>query len=233
MVKKFDYQGAKDEGYSDEEITSFLSEKHPKFDLKGASEEGYSTEEINQFLSNYQPKKSYLEKGARIAGQYALGAAENALIPYELAVAPLASKDAQNIAYGETLGEDLERLMDQKAMGQWDEQDQKLYEHITNQILHPEESEKYVKTQDIGVRGLAEKVTGLDLQPEGVLEKAANWSGFIKDPKKISQLASAGIKPSNIIKAISPTGKEAMRGIGAGMALQLAEQGHYGPIGTM
>jgi len=178
-------------------------------------------------------KKSLLEKGGRIASQFALGAAENTLLPYEIAIAPQNSKDAQNMAYRETVGEDIERLLEQKSMGQWDEQDQGLLEHLQKQIQDPSESEKFVQTADLGVRGIAEKVTGLDLQPEGVLEHAANWAGFIKDPSKIVKLFETGVKLPELIKAIAPSGKEALRGLGAGTALAMAEEGEFGPIGTM
>lgn len=236
------YETARAQGYSDEEIMSHL-EKHPKYSdkIKTARDQGYSNEEISKFLSTYSPKqkiekkheKSNLEKGGRIAGQFALGAAENIALPYELAVAPLGSKEAQHQVYRENVFEDIERLQEQKAMGQWDEQDQKLYDHLVDQIKHPEKAMENVKTADLGVRGLAEKATGIDLHPEGIAEKAASWAGFLKDPKKLTQLAKSGSKVSDIIKAISPTGKEAMRGLGAGMALQMAEDGNYGPIGTM
>jgi len=91
-------------------------------------------------------------------------------------------------------------------------------------------SDPFVKTMDVGVRGLAEKATGQDLHPEGLAEKAANWMGLIKNPAKI---AKAGLKPSTLIKAIAPTGKETLKGLGAGTALQLAEDGQFGPMGTL
>ncbi len=229
----FDYQGAKEAGYSDEEIMSHLSQNNPKFDIQGAQEAGYSPEEINDHLINYKPKKSKLEKSARVAGQYALGAAENELLPYEIAVAPLASKEAQMGAYRGNLGEDIERLMDQKQTGVWDQQDEELLQNLTQQMQNPELSEKFVKPIDISVRGLAEKATGLDLKPQGIAEKAASWAGFIKNPAKLANLGKSGTNVKEIIKAISPTGKELLRGIGAGTALEMAEDGEWGPIGQM
>jgi len=252
----FDLKAAYDSGYSAQEIAEYLgkqtqassnnssdtsnnfdfsslSKKHPNFDFQAAVDAGYSPEEIQGFLKKNKPKKSLGEKSARIAGQYALGVAENALLPYELAVAPLASKEAQNVQYRETLSDDLERLMDQKAMGQWDEQDQALYDSIVEQILDPRKSMENVQTADIGVRGLAEKATGQDLKPEGVLEKAANWSGLIKDPRKLAKLAQSGIKLPDVIKAFTPTGKESLRGLTTGAALEMAEAGEFGPIGTL
>lgn len=213
-----------------------LAEKHPNFDFQGALQAGYSPEEIQGFLKDSKPKKnkkSLGEKALRIGEQYALGVAENALLPYELAVAPLASKEAQNVLYRETLSEDLERLMDQKAMGQWDDQDQALYDSIVEQIKDPRKSMENVHTTDVGIRGLAEKATGQDLHPEGILEKAANWKGFIKDPKKLAQLTKIGLNPKEISKNLLPGFKSTARGLSAGTALQLAEEGKFGPIGTI
>ncbi len=238
MPTKFDYAGARNAGYTDDEIMSHLSEINPDFDIQGAKNAGYSLEEINEHLDTSQnepakPERSSLEKGARVAAQYGLGALENAALPYELAVAPLASPEAQNVAYRETLSEDLDRLMEQKSSGVWDDQDQELLDSVIEQIKDPSKSQEFVQTANLGTRSLIEKATGLDLKPEGILEKAASWSGFIKDPSKIASLSKTGITPGKIIKAISPTGKEAFRGLGAGTALELAEQGNFGPIGTL
>lgn len=179
-----------------------------------------------------QTERTPLEHAGRIAGQLALGAAENALLPYEIATAPLASKDAQNMAYRENLSEDLERLLEKKSMGDWDEHDENLLKHTIEQIKDPRKSEKFVQTGDLGIRSLAEKATGLDLHPEGILEKAANWTGFLKKPANVKQLINLGTTPSKIIKAIVP-GSKALRGLGAGAAIEMAEQNKFGPLGTM
>lgn len=185
----------------------------------------------SQFEAVEQPKeRSFGEKAGRVAGQYAIGAAENALLPLELQTQVLKSPEAQNVSYRELVGEDIERLLEQKSMGIWDKQDQELLDSLTKQIKDPSESQKFVKTGDFTVRGLAEKATGLDLEPEGVAEKAAQWAGFIKNPAK---LLKAGLQPKEFIKAIAPSGEEALRGLGAGTALQMAEDGKFGPIGTM
>jgi len=180
-----------------------------------------------------KPKKSKLEKAGRIAGQFAMGAAENALLPYELAAAPLANRQSQTIANKQNVMEDIERLTEQKQTGVWDKQDQELLDHLVDQIKNPEKMDQYVKTADIGIRGLTEKATGLDLHPEGFVEKAANWMGFIKNPKNISNLTKSGFKSKDIVKTILPTGTDFARGIGAGAALELAEQGEFGPIPSM
>ena len=89
-------------------------------------------------------ERSLLSQASRLGGQFALGLGEQALLPYEAAVAPFASPEAQMASYRETLFEDLDRLQQQKGMGQWDEQDQKLYESIIEQIKNPELSKPFV-----------------------------------------------------------------------------------------
>lgn len=236
------YETAKSQGHSDEEIFSYLRQS-PKYSgkIEKAKKQGYSDEEINSFLKTYTPKseeeekngRSWKEKVGRLAGQFGLGMVENALLPYELGVAPLSSKDAQNVSYRQGVGEDIERLLEQKSMGQWDENDQILLDDLQKQIKNPRESEKHVQTADIGLRGLAEKSTGLDLHPEGKLEHAANWLGFIKKPSNFNNLSKFGFKPKEVIKSISPTRSEFMSAAGAGIALDEAEKGEFGPIGTM
>jgi hypothetical protein len=219
------------------QITPEAKEKYPYFDFEGALEAGLSPDEIQNYLeeTKEKPKKSKVEKAGRVGAQYGLGLLQGTPsgIVYETAVAPLASKEAQNVLYRENLGEDLERLMEQKAMGQWDEQDQALYESIVEQIKDPRKSMENVQTADFGLRNIAEKVSGVDLEPEGVLEKSAHWAGMIKDPKNIAKLAKSGLNPKELIKAIAPTGSEVIKGLGAGTALEIAEQGEFGPIGTM
>lgn len=209
-----------------------------------------SFDDLFEQVHKAQPsKKSILQQGGRVAGQFALGAAENVALPYELGAASLTSKKAQNIPYRENIGQDIERLLEQKNMGIWDEKDQALYDSLVEQIKDPNKSLENVQTVDIGIRGLAEKATGLDLHPEGVLEKAASWVGFIKDPKKLTNvgksswdflkspdkakhLANLGLKPNDVIKSIIP-GTDEIRGLSAGTALQMAEEGHLGPLGTL
>ena len=231
----FDYEGALNAGYSEDEIKQFLSQSPPNpkekvpsqqdvgnmfekiknFDYQGAIDSGYSPDEINEFLQAQKPERSTLEQVGRIGGQFALGAAESALLPYELAVAPLALPGGQ-----EALGDLFTR-------------------EILNDVYPTEEEGKFVGQRelkepiDIGVRGLAEKATGLDLKPEGFLEKAANWMGFLKSFKFPAVNHGAGVTAKEIAKAIAPTGSEVLRGVGAGAALELAEDNEFGPIGTI
>lgn len=191
--------------------------------------------EEDDFTEDETPDRGLLEKGARIAGQYGLGVLEGtpSAIAYDVAVAPLASKEAQTAEYRKNLFEDIERLQEQKQTGVWSEKDQKLYDNLIEQAKDASKSEEFIKTADLSVRGLIEKATGIDLKPEGVAEKAAQWAGFMKDPKKLFELAKTGLNPKAVIKALSPSGKEALQGIGAGTALEMAEQGGFGPLGTL
>jgi hypothetical protein len=68
MAKKFDFEGARKAGYSDQEISSFLGEQNPHFDVQGAIQAGYSPEEVSVHLSELrQPSrtKSILSAGAK------------------------------------------------------------------------------------------------------------------------------------------------------------------------
>lgn len=229
MGKKFDFEGAKKAGYSDQEIASYLGESHPDFDIQGAMQAGYSPEEIHGHLT----KRSPLEKAGRIGMQAGLATAERALLPYEIAVAPLASKEAQEAELRKNIFEDIERLAEQKQTGVFDEQDQAQLDYLTDLIKHPEKIEPFVKTKDIGVRGLFEKATGIETKPEGIAEKAVGWTAFIKKPPNVKELAKLGINPKEIIKNVLPTGSEMFRGLGAGIGLEMAEQGEFGPLATL
>jgi len=213
-----------------ESIDQRLLKKNKGFDVQGALESGYSPDEINEFLQSQIPEKTAAQKAGRVGAQLGLGMTEMEMLPYELAVAPFASKEAQQVSYRENLGNDIENLMMQKQSGDWTFQDEEFLQNLQAQMQDPSKSDEFIKTADLSIRGLAEKATGLDLHPEGTLEKAANWIGFIKDPSKI---AKAGVNSKQILKAIAPSGEEILRGAGAGTALQMAEDGQFGPMGTM
>lgn len=243
MAIKFDYEGALKAGYSEDEISSYLKQENPDYDYEGAVKSGYSPGEVNMFLSGIeeqkeQPERSLLEKGGRIAAQYGLGAIEGSPlgIAYNLSVAPLSSKTNNEFVMRGHIGEEIEDLYEKNAgkpIEEWPQADQDFYNYMADQIKPGGELKDVPEPIDISIKGLAEKATGIDLNPEGIEEKAAQWAGFIKDPKKLFELAKTGFKTLDIVKAIAPTGKEAMRGLGAGIALQMAEEGNFGPIGTM
>jgi len=233
QAKDFDYKGALKEGYTNEEIETYLSEQHPDFDIKAAKEEGYSAKEINKYLSTYKPEKSKLEKVARVGGQVALGAAEMAAWPYEVAAATVASKPAQTLLYRQQVMEDIERIQENKEKGIASDWELELLPDLIEQIKDYSKSEQYSAAPDVSIRSLAEKITGADLHPEGLLEKAANWIGMIKSPAKAKDLANVGLNPKKLLQAIGITGTDVIRGASAGTALQMAEEGNFGPIGTL
>jgi hypothetical protein len=245
----FDYQGAINEGYTDEDILGYLSESNPNFDVQGAVKANYSPQEIAEFLSQDQPKEQHTEqqaelsppeessilgKAARTAGQFGLGVLEGFTFPVDIAMALTTSEGAQFARRRQMLSDELDDYLQNKWLGTTTPEDDARYESIKEELGNPELSHQHIQeAQDFTTRGLIEKATGLDLKPEGLLEKAATFTGFIKDPKKLFELGKTGLKSKDILKAISPTGKEALRGSGAGTALELAERGDYGPIGTM
>lgn len=241
MTANFNYQGAKDAGYSDEEINAFLQKQsrapqssikpiQKGFDREAALASGYSEQEIDQFLKS---KRTPLEKTGRVAGQYGVAAVESALLPYEIAVAPEAMKQTQLARFRENLFADIETLAEQKATGVWSAEDEKLYNDLVAQADNPQLSEKYLQTAELGVRPTVEKATGIDLKPEGIAERAANWLGYLRKPSNVLNLAKSGAKATEIIKNISPSGTDVMRSLGAGAALEAAEANDLGPIGTM
>jgi hypothetical protein len=78
-MPKFNYEKAKEAGYSEQEISSFLSKEHPGFNLEKAKKSGHSDEEINKYLSSYkQPKKQEPATLKGSAQQYGTGLAGGA-----------------------------------------------------------------------------------------------------------------------------------------------------------
>lgn len=198
------------------------------------AQEDFDYSDIDEEFKKIRSKKrSMPEKAARIAGQYAIGAAENLLLPYELSAAQLSSPEAQEAVYRGNVAEDIEQLLEKKQTGVWDEKDQEFLDHLTEQLRNPEKSREFVQTADIGVRGIAEKITGQDLHSEGILEKGASFAGILKNPSQILQLRKLGTSPKQVMKAISPSSDQILRGAGAGTALELAEDGQFGPIGSL
>jgi phage terminase small subunit len=250
MKKGFDYQGAKEAGYSDEEIMSHLSESTPDFDIQAAIESGYSPEEINEHLSTYKPQRSKSAKAGRIGLQAGKGLLQSATImPDIAAMGANAFMKAPHVAeqkYRENVFEDIERLYEQKQTGVWDEQDENLLGSLLDQVHNPEKMKPFIeegleKGSEINAflapshaieKGF-EAVTGIDTKAEGIAEKAANWIGFLKNPKDILNLSKGTIGVKNIIQAINPGATNTLRGLSAGTALEMAEEGNFGPMGTL
>ncbi len=146
-----------------------IQNSNPNFDVKSALENGYNINEISDYLKSKNNKKerSFKEKAGRLGAQYGLGVLQGSPpgMAYDLAVLPSQFKQPQFMTHREILREDLETLMDKKAFGEWDEQDQAIYNDIVEQLKDPRKELENVKTADITLRELAEKTTGIDFEP--------------------------------------------------------------------
>lgn len=155
-----------------------------------------------------QPKAGTLRKTGRLGAQYGIGVAERVATPYEIAVAPIASKKAQLGEYRKGVFEDIERLQEQKQTGIWDEQDEKLLRSLIEQVKDTKKAEPFVKTADIGVGSLIEKAAkpfGIDLKPEGIEEEGARLAGALIGPKTIAKGAQ------KVGKLATSAGREELR----------------------
>lgn len=222
-----------------EENPGFLSphiRKHfPNYKYEEAINSGLSHKEIEEGLTDLIPEKSTSEKIGRGIAQFGLGALEMspAGFAYDVSSSPIASHSAQTSAYRETLSEDLEQLMLQKASGHWSPEDQGMYDHIVAQLQDTTKSDPYIQTSDVSIKGLTEKATGADFVPEGIVEYGLRWRGMLTHPEKWKQAYKQTLSdPSKIFKAILP-GQKAVRASLVGTALNMAEEGQFGPTGTI
>ncbi len=190
----------------------------------------------NQKEKPKEEEKSYFEQGLGIAKQFGLGMLERAIFPYEVIAGVVHQPQVQEFMYRQNLLDSIDRFQDAREIGgflgreePWNEEDEKTLESLYEQVRNPEKAKEFIKDTDISVRGAIQKSTGMNLHPEGALEKAANWLGFLKNPKELLKL---GTNPKDIMKAIMP-GKDVARSLGAGTALQIAEEGQFGPLGTL
>lgn len=245
---------AKEAGYSDEEIQEFLLKKQDsKYSegVKKAKEAGYTDQEIDEYLSGSNVQKqepvnqeqqtqkherSFGEKAGRVAGQFALGAAQsNPLgMAYDVGTALEGSKGGQFSRFKQGLSSRLEDLAEKKYYSQdsFTDEDQAELDQVMEQVKDPI---KHFEPQDIdvGIEGLVNKATGIDTEPEGFLEKASRWYSYIRNPKNLKDVKNILTSPGKLIKAILPGGKEAARSGGAAAAWEFAEEGNLGPIGQI
>ena len=192
--------------------------------------------EVHQ--KNKKPEKSTTEKALRTGAQYGLGILQGSVpgIVYDIGVSPANSKGYLTNLSLEDVGNEIEYLYEKnygKSFEQWTPKDKEIYEDLSDRIKNPGKVYEEQKPVDLSIKGLAEKISGQDLHPEGTLEKAANWAGFVKNPQNIKNLFSIGMNPKTLTKALFPGPTEAIRGIAAGTALQMAEEGQLGPLGTI
>ncbi len=222
------------------------SSQDSDYNTTNKSEAPYYEQHYKQFHpepDNRNFLQKGIEKGGRLATQGAIGAIQRASAPVDIATIfanTLAEKTAPQ-EFRQNIFSEIERLQDEKARGEWDENSQNQYDSYVDLIQHPEKMEQFLPKEpshfDTG--SLIEKGAkkfGVDLSPQGADEMALRWIGFIKNPKKAQEVLSKG-NPLEYIKemakALAPSGKEALRGAGAGTALQYAAENEFGPIGTM
>lgn len=195
----------------------------------------------DDFFSQFEevsPPKSKVKKTARVAGQVALGAAERALMPYELAAQGMYSPETKALERRQDIFEEIANLGTKKRNGTITlEEEQELAKLIqeskdpaqTLKSFEGERSDKSFLKQSI------EGTTGIDTKAEGVWENAADWYGFLKDPKKsiksIKSLKNIRDLPKKeLIKKFMP-GTEAISSIAAGVGSENGELGKVG-LGT-
>lgn len=239
--RRFNYDQARQDGLTDEQITPFLRELHPDFDFDRALSEGGKVSDINDFLSSREESKpkerSTLEKGGRLAAQFGTGLIQ--------AATPVLLSDIANIGTGskgeafqyrlEDLSDEYETLLDQKTFGDWTEKDEKRLAEVSDLITNRHKLLPTVEKGRINFdsQSLIEKATGLDLHPEGILEKGARFIGYLKNPLKLgAELKNIGTSASELVKSLVP-GTKTFRALGAGTALEYAEEGQFGPVGTI
>jgi len=169
----------------------------------------------------------------RSALQFGLGLAEASNMFYDFAVSPLASKDAQAAAYRAQSWDDFADLQMLENLGVATEYDKELKESYEEQLKDPEKLYPYVQTADITTKGLIEKATGIDLEPQNIVEKGSRILGWIRNPTKLVNLSESITNPKQVLKAITPSIKDVTRAGTSGLMWELAEAGQFGPIGTI
>lgn len=239
----FDHTAARQSGYSDDEIIEYLKSQRD-FDVKGARKSGYSKQEIIDFLSqpgeleeSQEPQapspeeRSFGEKAARVGGQFGLGIVEGATFPAEAYLASATSQGNQATNIRNEIVKDMEWLAEKKMFGTATPEDEAKLQELQELYQNPDAiNEITTDYGDLSVRRGVEKVTGIDMKPEGFVEEAANIAGFIKNPAKI---AKAGLNPKSLFKAIAPTGKEMLRASAMEAGLEYARDGDFGPVGQI
>lgn len=183
------YENAKSEGYSDQEIRSFLFKKDPNFSkfYKKARDEGYSEQEILSFSPKKPTREEYFkpeEKEPFQTGQIAedlfhdVGAAglrgiEAVAFPFE---APAKATKAlyrtpgaisqvtrQNAA---GLMENLQESNVGKPFEKWSEQDKENYDYYKRVLGSPDEDlQDLAAIPDISIEGAAKEILGFDQSP--------------------------------------------------------------------
>lgn len=188
-------------------------------------------------------------KAGRIGAQYGKGAVEAGLFPYTAPLS-LGTTLAEQIAPQEFRQNILEDIEQQESLKQtakdWSPQDEARLESMKDLIRHPSKQEQFLEGKELPSFSPSHwidkgfEAAGISMKPEDTVETAANWAGFIRDPRRLINLTKEGIdlasKPEqlkSLSKAIFPNLKETTRGLGAATALQMAADENLGPIGSI
>jgi len=241
MTNADKFKQAIDAGYTADEIVKHLSSTDEK--LKQAIDSGYTPDEIVSHFT--APKeRSFAAKTGRIATQAALGSLTSIPIVMAHDAVQLASRvpGGQYMRARQGIMEDLEWLAEKKKSVGLTESEEAQFNEFSDVIAQParessySKTEPYAQSEDYSTIGLIEKGTGLDLKPEGYLEKAAFFLGGNKTPSKWGKTAvdlkNIGLKPSELVQALKPGMKE-LRSLTGAAGWELAERGGYGPIGII
>lgn len=193
------------------------------------------SDKYSGFFSDMPEKESSFRKPARIAGQLAIGAAERAAFPFEMATAGMGSPETKTVQRREDIFNDIETLAMKKNAGKITPEEEQELQSMIQEIQSPEKMAKGFKNEEFGIRGLLEKATGQDLKPEGFWENAADWMGLLKNPKKVignlKDLKNIGnLSKKELLKKFSP-GAEELSALAAGLGSEGGELGKLG-LGT-
>jgi len=143
---------------------------------------------IEKKPTKIEKTRDFLKKARKKVAQPFIGAAETAVLPYELASLPTRSKKTQLPSYRQNLFEDIEGLLEKKSFGNWTPDDENLLKNLMTQAENPEESMQFLNDEPSGIGSLIEKGAeqfGVDLKPESLDEEALRVAGNLLNPKSL------------------------------------------------
>jgi|SRR5579863_1028636 len=139
-------------------------------------------------------KRGGLEKTARTGAQYGLGLLDRATLAYSGPAQLFGSKGARTIQAEKGMRRAFEHLSDLKQKGVASEEQEKELEELQRLMENPESYREQIQAVDRTPSGLLKqgikKVTGYDLEPEGGVEKTAEFLGSFT-PKELIKGAKA------------------------------------------
>ncbi len=194
--------------------------------------------EFSQYMR--KPERTGMQKAGRLVGQAAIGAAEAATMPYNIAVTGanlLANMGSENIQ--KRAQQEIQVLEQKQKEGTLDWKEKKYLERIKRIAKEGPRQAPQIDVGSLLEQGV-EKLTGVNLRPEGILEHGMRFATMLKNPGKLADLGKTAMeavkdpkKLIQLVKSFTPGAKEAARGLGAGFGLEEAKAGNFGPIGTI